>query len=182
MRKRLLRFITIRFPQPLLLTAPISIGIRNSRNRQKALTLIELLLGVAIVGTLLAVGVPIYSNTVYKAKVNSAIAKIALTGQKIEDFLIDNGRLPDTLSELGEGNSLDPWGNPYQYLPILGRDKKDVEGKWRKDRFLVPLNQDFDLYSMGKDEQSRAPLTAHSSWDDIVRANNGGYVGLASKY
>lgn len=182
MEKHLLKLRTARSPQPLLLATPLTIGICNSRYRRKAFTLIELLLVVAIIGTLLAVGVPIYSNTVYKAKVNSAIAKIALMGKKIEDFLVDNGRLPDTLSELGEGNSLDPWGNPYQYLPILGRDRKDVEAKWRKDRFLVPLNQDFDLYSMGKDEQSRAPLTAHTSWDDIVRANNGGYVGLASKY
>lgn len=33
-------------------------------------------------------------------------------------------------------------------------------GGARKDRFLVPINSDFDLYSMGKDGQSVGPLTA----------------------
>ncbi len=146
------------------------------------MTLIELLLGIAIIGTLMAVGVPIYSNTLYKARVNQAISKVAIMGQKIEDFMIDNGRLPNDLTEIGEPNATDPWGNPYEYLVIFGLDKTDIEGKWRKDRFLIPLNTDFDLFSSGKDGISKAPLTAEESWDDIVRANNGGYVGLAHKY
>jgi len=47
---------------------------------------------------------------------------------------------------------------------------------------MVPINSDFDLYSMGKDGRSVAPLTAKDSRDDIVRANDGGYVGLASEF
>jgi general secretion pathway protein G len=47
---------------------------------------------------------------------------------------------------------------------------------------MVPINTDYDLYSMGKDEASTAPLTARASLDDIVRANNGGFIGLAHKY
>jgi general secretion pathway protein G len=130
----------------------------------------------------MAVGVPIYSNTLYKARVNQAISKVAIMGQKIEDFMIDSGRLPNDLNEIGEPNATDPWGNPYEYLVIFGLDKTEIEGKWRKDRFLIPLNTDFDLYSSGKDGVSKAPLTSEDSWDDIVRANNGGYVGLAHKY
>ena len=52
----------------------------------------------------------------------------------------------------------------------------------RKDRFLVPINSDYDLYSMGKDRESIAPLTAKKSHDDIVRANDGAFVGLASDF
>jgi len=52
----------------------------------------------------------------------------------------------------------------------------------RKDRFLVPINSDFDLYSMGKDRDTVAPLTAKVSQDDIVRANDGAFVGLASEF
>jgi len=44
------------------------------------------------------------------------------------------------------------------------------------------LNSDFDLYSMGADEATKKPLTPPVSWDDIVRANNGEYIGLGSKY
>jgi general secretion pathway protein G len=52
----------------------------------------------------------------------------------------------------------------------------------RKDRFLVPINTDYDLYSMGKDGRSSPPLTAKASRDDIIRANDGAYIGLASNY
>ena len=50
------------------------------------------------------------------------------------------------------------------------------------DLSLHPINTDFDLCSVGKDGKSAAPLTAKISQDDIIRANNGGYVGLASNY
>jgi general secretion pathway protein G len=55
-------------------------------------------------------------------------------------------------------------------------------GGARKDRFLVPINSDFDLYSMGKDGQSAGPLTAQKSHDDVIRANDGGFYGLASNF
>lgn len=182
MKKNTLKSLASRFPSPRWLKTPIPFLSSKEKGRQKAMTLIELLLAVAIVGTLMAVGVPVYTNAMYKAKVNQAISKIALMGQKIEDFMIDYGRLPTTLDEIGEPNATDPWGNPYEYLVIFGLDKTLIEGKIRKDRFLVPLNTDFDLYSMGQDGDSNAPLTAGPSHDDIVRANNGGFIGLAHKY
>jgi general secretion pathway protein G len=52
----------------------------------------------------------------------------------------------------------------------------------RMDRFLVPINSDFDLYSMGPDGRSVAPMTARMSRDDIVRASNGRFVGPATEY
>lgn len=57
-----------------------------------------------------------------------------------------------------------------------------VQGLMRRDRNLVPLNSRFDLYSKGKDGQSQAPITARDSWDDIIRANDGSFVGLAANY
>jgi len=35
---------------------------------------------------------------------------------------------------------------------------------------------------MGKDGESTAPLTAKKSRDDVVRAANGAYIGLASRF
>ena len=52
----------------------------------------------------------------------------------------------------------------------------------RTDRFGVSLNTDFDLYSMGKDRDSAAALSTPKSYDDIVRANDGAFVGLASDF
>jgi general secretion pathway protein G len=55
-------------------------------------------------------------------------------------------------------------------------------GQVRKDKNLVPINADFDLYSMGKDGASVPPLTAQASRDDIVRGSNGRFVGLGSDF
>jgi general secretion pathway protein G len=149
---------------------------------EQGLTLIELLLVVAIIATLLSVAIPGTSSLLYKGKVARACSDISIMSQKLTNHLIDFGTLPDTLKEVDVPILTDPWGNPYQYLIIFGKEKNEIKGKWRKDRFLVPLNYDFDLYSMGKDGKSVAPLTAAASHDDIVRANNGDYIGLASKY
>jgi len=88
-------------------------------------------------------------------------------------------RFPDTLDDVGYGDWKDPWRNPYQYLNFANVKGK---GKMRKDRFLVPINSCFDLYSMGPDGQSVPPLTAKVSRDDVIWANDGGFIGLASDY
>ncbi|MGI9262323.1 MAG: prepilin-type cleavage/methylation domain-containing protein, partial [Woeseiaceae bacterium] len=74
----------------------------------------------------------------------------------------------------------DPWGNDYQYLNI--RAAGPGKGAFRKDGNLNPLNTDFDLYSMGADAASAGPLSAKNSRDDIVRANNGAFIGLGEDY
>lgn len=154
--------------------------------KKKAFTLIEVLLIVAIIGTLLALSVPSYTNLLEKSRTNQAIADIARISRELDDFLTDNGNLPETLNDFIQEskplNLIDPWENPYEYLVILGKKKSELRGKCRKDRFMVPLNSDYDLYSMGKDGESIAPLTARVSWDDIVRASDGGFIGLAYKF
>ena len=71
-----------------------------------------------------------------------------------------------------------PWGNPYQYTNFDNVPK----GECRKDRNLVPLNKDYDLWNMGKDGKSKPPITAKDSHDAIIRSNDGQYVGRASEY
>jgi general secretion pathway protein G len=55
-------------------------------------------------------------------------------------------------------------------------------GGAQKDRFLVPINSDFDIYSMGKDKDTVAPLNPPKSHDDIIRASDGGFYGLAKNF
>lgn len=57
-----------------------------------------------------------------------------------------------------------------------------IMGEVRKDRFQVPINSDFDLYSSGPDGQSRGPLSAPVSRDDILRANDGAFYGVAEDF
>jgi general secretion pathway protein G len=62
------------------------------------------------------------------------------------------------------------------------KDDKSKKGKPRKDHQLHPINTDYDLYSVGKDGKSTETLASNISKDDIIRANDGGYVGLVSNY
>jgi len=148
--------------------------------RKKGFTLAELLLAVAVVGVLAAIAFPSYSKYVERMKITTAVNDIIDIGVKIERFkTASNGILPTTLAQLSDVPALDPWDNPYQYLSFDGLKGK---GKMRKDKNLVPVNTDYDLYSMGEDGRSVGPFTAKASRDDIVRANDGGFVGLAADY
>lgn len=142
-------------------------------------TLIELMVTIAVIGILAGIGMSSYMHSIDQAKITKAIADIAVLEKEIITFYLVNKRYPDSLAEIGRDTFLDPWGNPYSYLNI---ETAKGKGAMRKDHFLVPLNTDFDLYSLGKDGESVAPLTAKQSHDDILRANNGEYIGLASNY
>ena len=146
----------------------------------QGITLIELMVVVAIAITLAFVAVPVYSGYIDEAKLSRAIGDFALIDAKIQRYRSDaSGFLPDALSELGPVPD-DPWGNPYQYFNI--EDAGPGKGSLRKDKNLNPLNSDYDLYSMGKDGESKLPLTPKVSHDDIIRANNGVFIGYARDY
>ncbi len=149
---------------------------------QRAFTLIELLVVVAIIGVLAVVAVPVYSDYIDRARAVQAVTDIGAIAKSLIVYQISTGKFPPSLVEVGAQNYLDPWENPYQYLNLSDPSDKSSKGKARKDHNLVPINSDFDLYSMGKDGKSVSPLTAKASRDDIVRANNGRYIGLASQY
>lgn len=150
----------------------------------RAFSLIELLIVVGLLGTIAAISLPIYMDSLDKARVARAIGDIAAVSEEISLFWFDNGRYPNSLGEVGRAGMVDPYGEPYEYLNIA--DNKNGKGKGgtggRKDRFLVPVNSDFDLYSKGADKDSVLPFTAPQSHDDIVRANNGAYIGLAEDF
>lgn len=145
----------------------------------RGFTLIELMVVIAIVGTLAAIAIPNYIAYRQKAKFVSIISDFKHIETSVFAFTAENGRFPDTLAEAGFGNHKDPWGRSYVYTP-MSNIPKGV--KIRKDRSLHPLNTDFDLYSLGADGKSVAPLTAKSSHDDVIRANNGGYYGYGENY
>lgn len=146
--------------------------------RQGGFSLIELMIVIGLIGTLAAIAVPNYIQYREKAKITQAIADIRAMEKMIANFTIDNDRLPASLAEIGMGGHRAPWGTPYEYTTVEGTPR----GKLRKDRFLVPVNSDYDLYSMGQDKSSVSPFTAKASQDDIVRANDGAYVGLAAEF
>jgi general secretion pathway protein G len=142
-------------------------------------TVIELLIVVAIIFTVSAIAVPNLVAAIEQAKIARAVGDVHTIGIAIQEYNLLNGHYPNTLADTDYGSTLDPWGNPYQYLNF---QNVQGNGKMRKDRFLVPINSFFDLYSMGKDGASVSPLTAKQSRDDIIWANDGGYVGPAADF
>ena len=155
-------------------------NILRSR-RQEGVTLLELVAAIAVFGTLVAIFVPGFVEWLQATKVRRAILDIQLLDADIriwgggQDF---PASLDELYADLGRTPRLDPWGRPYAYLRIESANR----GEWRKDRFLNPLNADYDLYSLGPDGKSRPPLTAAMSRDDIVRAGTGAFVGRAEDY
>jgi general secretion pathway protein G len=154
-------------------------GENRRRRRSRGFTLVELLIVVAVFLTICAIAIPNLMAAMDLARIARAVSEIHTLENEITLYLTINGTLPDDLSQVGFGNYNDPWGKPYQYL---NHSTMKGNGHARKDRFLVPLNSDYDLYSMGKDGQSVSPITAKSSQDDIIRASNGSYDGLASQF
>ena len=139
-------------------------------------TLIEVLIAVALVGTLAAMAAPALLDRLGQAREERAVNDLRLIAFDISLFVQANEELPDSLSDLGRPLPNDPWGRPYQYR---SRDQADWKSNRRKDQFIVPLNSDYDLFSTGADGQWSAPLTARSSRDDIVRACDGAFFGAA---
>ena len=132
-----------------------------------------------IVGILASIAIPAVNNAIYKAEISQAVADITTMMQAVDRYYLQHNTYPPSLADIGFDDLADPWDNPYQYLRA-----EDAGGdvKLRKDKKLKPVNTDFDLYSMGRDGDTKLPFTAKASWDDIVRCNNGRYIGLADEY
>jgi general secretion pathway protein G len=155
-----------------------AVGLPGRRQR-RGFTLVELMLAVGVAATLAAIAIPSYTGYLEKMKVSQAIANIKEIEVMLERFKSNNSRLPATLEELPGTVPEDPWKRPYEYLNI---ETSKGKGKLRKDHKENPLNTDFDLYSTGKNGESKTQIDNKDSRDDIIRARNGGYVGLAADY
>ena len=151
---------------------------RNTARPQGGFTLVELAVGIAIVGILVAIGLPSFTSYRNKMRNDQAIVTITAMEARIESWRTANNGLPNSLADMHLDGSVDPWGNPYVYYNI------EVNGKGhaRKDHALNPLNTDYDLYSAGADGQTKSQITQKDSVDDIIRASNGAFVGLASDF
>lgn len=152
---------------------------RANRTRTRGMSVIELMISVLIVFVLAGIAVAGYQNYRERIRVGQAVTEIGAMAVQIKHYMLDNQGPPESLADVGLGNKLDPWGRPYYYLDLTSSSGK---GKSRRDKKLNPLNSDFDLYSAGKDGLTQTQLTAHNSRDDVVRARDGKFIGLASDF
>jgi len=145
--------------------------------RSQGMTLLELVVAMTAALIVASIAIPAYNGYVTRARVSLAIGEIGTISLQLYRWQLSTRSFPATLTEAGL-DANDPWGRPYQYMRVEGANRGDL----RKDRNLVPINTDFDLYSVGPDGRSALPLTAAFSQDDVVRANNGSFVGLGKNY
>ena len=125
---------------------------RNHSLRQRAFTLIELLLVLVILGILAAIVVPKFAGRTEQARLTAAQSQISTFGTALDAFEVDMGYYPKGKSGLNDlvvsprdGQNwkgpymkndipLDPWGNAYIYEYPGKRNAKS-----------------YDLMSMGPD-------------------------------
>jgi general secretion pathway protein G len=175
---------------------------RPRRTRSRAFTLVEVVIVLTIAGVLATVAGTRYVKFIEKARVARSVAELQAISRGLDALKIDGGELPKSLADADLGGTLDPWGHPYEYLKIAGslpagQAAVHLDGlpavaaappgaapapRPRMDRFLVPINTDYDLYSVGADGQSEKQLDRKVSRDDVIRAANGSYFGLAENF
>jgi hypothetical protein len=120
--------------------------------------------------------IPAYNNYVDKTRNARTMSEVRTLGTEISGYALDHGGLNppgNNLTPIGRNNFLDPWKRPYVYLttPAL----EDPSG-------TSLLNSDFDIYSKGIDGTGTPAGGNSGNRDDIVRSNNGAYVGLREAF
>ena len=152
----------------------------GSRRAARGFTLMELIMALIVIGVVTALAVSSYSRYTTRSRNAVAMRDLGRIQLAVNRYVLNHdGATPPDLAAVDMAGLTDPWGSAYVYLSFTGLRG---HGAMRKDHNLVPINTDYDLYSKGPDGASSPPLTARASRDDIVRANDGAFIGLASDY
>jgi len=117
---------------------------RNLRNK-KAFTLVEIMIVLAILGSIFALLAPKFGGARDKANQKEAKIQMNMISNALSDYNLDCGKYPKTLEGLAKQ---DPdcanWGPEAYY-------KKSLKDPWKND-YIYELNgNEFTLKSLGKD-------------------------------
>lgn len=145
----------------------------------RGFSMVELAIVLLIAAVLLAIGIPAVEQYLEKSRIIQSALDISDMSKTIKQFERTSGALPEALADVGYAGKLDPWSRPYEFHNLR---TANGNGQARKDKVLKPLNSDFDLYSIGRDGLTHASLLNAASRDDVLRARDGSFVGMAQEF
>ena len=148
----------------------------------RGMTFLEVSVAAAGVMTMFAIAVPSLEVAREDMRVHEAVTDITVIQFAVTKYELRYGTIPaDTAAlNLAEDVATDPWGHPYVYLNYATPDPADADP--RKDQFLKPINTAYDVYRTGPDGLTHRNLSNTRARDDIVRAVDGGYIGVAEDF
>lgn len=153
--------------------------VRCLRLVDAGFTLLEMMFAVAVLAILAMLAQGQFAGYVERARRETARADIATMDVEIVRYQSSHdNQLPASLGEIGRGAHLDPWKRAYHYVDLTGVSK----GKARKDHRLNPINSDYDLFSAGKNGVFKPQVSQKDSLDDVIRARDGAYIGVAEDF
>lgn len=162
-------------------TPPAGSLQRRTRHSSRGFSLIELLVVMGIILIIVALATPHLIAALDEARVARATGELHAIEVNITIYQASNGgNLPADLSQIEATSLTDPWGHPYLYFNHVSGTGNG--GILRQDLFLVPLNEDYDLYSSGNDGLTAASIGASVSLDDIIRGGSGAFTGPALQF
>lgn len=149
---------------------------------QEGFSLVEMVLVVAIIAILASLAIPAYSQIEDLARDARAVVEIRDMEHAIIAYSVEHGGVfPTTLSDIGRPNVTDPWGARYVYSDFKAPNDAALLGSIGSSD--DQWNTDFDLYSLGTDGNSNAGnFNDPSTQNDIIRAGNGAYCGMAKDF
>jgi general secretion pathway protein G len=140
-------------------------------------TLVETLVCVAALGMIANAAASQILTQLEQHRIERATDDIVGIENAIEQYRASHHRLPDSLGQLATQVPQDPWGRSYEYLNFSVGDaaqQRHFNG--------LPINSEYDLYSRGSDGRTDPNVRMEAARNDIVRARDGGFVGLARDY
>ncbi|MBD3671328.1 MAG: prepilin-type N-terminal cleavage/methylation domain-containing protein [Gammaproteobacteria bacterium] len=154
------------------------------KRSQSGVTLVELLIVLAVVATVAGMAAAGYSSYIDTSRIDAAKRDIIEIASHIERYHLTTNSWPTDLSTAGIPNKEDPWGNLYIYarIPTLVGQIQTGNTMIRQDANLRPINTFYDLYSKGADGDTTNNISAPKSHDDVIRARDGDFLGLARDY
>ncbi len=128
-------------------SGPRSARRHAPRSAQRGFSLIEIILVVVLIGGIVAFAATRILGGGDRAKVSLAKAQVQTMAEKVQQYEMDTGTLPNSLDELvTQPGSATGWLGPYAKAA-------EMKDPWNHPfEFTVPGDgQPFDLISLGKD-------------------------------